>query len=100
MIKILGAGLSGLSAAINLKLADKDVKIYEKMNSAGERIKPNFQALRCDFKTPKEYFSSLNLNPKYDYCDFDKVLFLTRKRCLELNISNSVHFVRRGGQAH
>lgn len=97
MIKILGAGLSGLSAAINLKLAGKDVTIFEKKKGIGGHIKPNFQALRCDFKTPKEYLLGLNLNPKYKYYDFSKAFFLTRTRCIDIKLSQSVHFVSRGG---
>ncbi len=98
-IRILGAGLSGLSAAINLKLAGKNVKVFEKMGGAGRQARPNFQCMRCDFETPGEYLGKLNLYPKYEHCEFSKFIFLTRNRHIDLNLSNKVHFVRRGGPA-
>tara|TARA_Y100000034_G_scaffold136123_1_gene210917 strand:+ start:56 stop:1111 length:1056 start_codon:yes stop_codon:yes gene_type:complete len=44
-IKILGAGISGLSAAINLAKAGYDVKVYEKNSDCGQRFHGDFQGL-------------------------------------------------------
>lgn len=45
-IKILGAGISGLTAAIKLSEEDKEVIIYEKNKSIGEHQKENTQSIR------------------------------------------------------
>ena len=44
-IKILGAGLSGLTAAINLALDGYKVKIFEKNNDCGKRFNNDLQGL-------------------------------------------------------
>ena len=44
-IKILGAGLSGLTAAINLALEGYKVKMFEKNNDCGKRFNNDFQGL-------------------------------------------------------
>jgi len=98
MIKILGAGLSGLSAAINLAKKGNDVKVFERKKSVGSHLGQSFQALRCDFKTPDEYFRDINLKPKpFWQSSFKKAWFLTRKRDIDIKISQPVHFVCRGG---
>lgn len=38
-VKILGAGISGLTAAINLAKAGYDVKVFEKNSDAGKSHK-------------------------------------------------------------
>lgn len=45
MLKILGAGISGLTSAINLAKNGKDVVVYEKQPRLGMKMKPNFQLL-------------------------------------------------------
>jgi len=45
MIKIAGAGIAGLTAAINLAKGDKEVEVHEKLSYAGAKIKPNIQIL-------------------------------------------------------
>ncbi len=44
-IKILGAGISGLTAAINLAKAGYDVKIFEKNSDVGKSHKLDFEGL-------------------------------------------------------
>ncbi len=44
-IKILGAGLSGLTAAINLALEGYEVKIFEKNSDCGKRFNNDLQGL-------------------------------------------------------
>ncbi|MEM2955060.1 MAG: NAD(P)/FAD-dependent oxidoreductase [Candidatus Nanoarchaeia archaeon] len=43
MFKILGAGISGLTSAINLAKNGEDVIVYEKRPKVGMKMKPNFQ---------------------------------------------------------
>lgn len=45
-IKILGAGISGLSAAITLARRELKVEVFEKSSHAGGRFKRDFQGLR------------------------------------------------------
>ena len=58
-IKILGAGISGLSAAIALTRSGLKVKVFEKRSHAGGRFKRDFQGLR-NFGTP-------NINPLKEF---------------------------------
>ncbi len=44
-IKIAGAGISGLTAAIVLARAGYRVKVYERMNEVGKRFNGDFQGL-------------------------------------------------------
>jgi len=44
-IKIRGAGISGLSAAINLARAGKEVIVYELRNDVGKRFSPSGQII-------------------------------------------------------
>jgi flavin-dependent dehydrogenase len=53
-IKILGAGLSGLSSAITLARNGVEVEVFEKKSHAGGRFNRDFQGLRN--------FSNVNLN--------------------------------------
>lgn len=97
MIKILGAGLSGLSAAINLTKGGEEVELHELNADVGMQLKPNFQALLCD-SMPEEYLKKLNLNPKFLYYPLSRVYFCTRNKEFDLNIPKSIPFVCRGGK--
>ena len=46
LIKILGAGISGLSAAITLVKNGYETEVIEKSSHAGGRFKRDFQGLR------------------------------------------------------
>ena len=97
MIKILGAGLSGLSAAINLAKEGKEVEVHERNAEVGMHIKTNFQALLCD-STPEKYLEKLNLHPKFLYHPLRKVYFCTRNNEFDLNVPKGIPFVCRGGK--
>lgn len=63
-IKILGAGISGLSAAITLAKNGSTVEIFEKNSHAGGRFKRDFQCLRNFGATttdPIEEFKKLGI---------------------------------------
>ncbi len=101
-IKILGAGLSGLTAAINLAKAGKTVRVFEKRKSVGEQIYPNFQGLikTEPANSAKEYFAGLGLHPKTGFGKFElsRVRFLTRSRSILLSSAKKKYtFVQRGG---
>jgi len=97
-ISILGAGLSGLSAAINLSKGGKNVIVYENKDSVGEHLQPCHQALMKTSGDYKKYLDGLNLNPIFDVTHFDKSYFCTRKRDINIQLPESVPFVSRGGK--
>jgi len=54
MIKILGAGLSGLTAGINLAKNGYEVEIFELRNDCGARFKGDLQGLE-NWSSKKDY---------------------------------------------
>ncbi len=97
-IRILGAGLAGLSAAINLASEGKDVVVFEKRADVGRHIRPNYQGLLKTKGDPMGYLSSINLKPKFDLFRLKKAFFCTRKRDLDVVIKEPIDFVMRGGK--
>jgi flavin-dependent dehydrogenase len=59
MIKILGAGISGLTAAINLAKAGEGVMVYEKCPYVGGKINPNLQVFE-NWVTTEDVLEKLN----------------------------------------
>jgi flavin-dependent dehydrogenase len=97
-IRILGAGLSGLSAAINLARAGKEVEVHEKKKDVGEHIRPNYQGLLRTHGDPMGYLKSLNLEPKFDLFRLRKALICTRERDIDVTLKEPIDFVMRGGK--
>ncbi len=106
-IKILGAGLSGLTAAINLAKAGKTVRVFEKRRRVGEQIFPNFQGLikmngLGDYSgrvSVSDYFGRLGLRPRgFEHVELSKVRFLTRNRSIRLSSKKKYAFIQRGGR--
>lgn len=76
MIKILGAGISGLTAAINLAKKGEDVIVYEKLPDIGMKIKPNFQVL-MNYDTKEDIIENLEkFNVKINYQTKLKRIFI------------------------
>ena len=64
-VKILGAGLAGLSAAINLTLGGKEVEVFERKSDVGDQIKQNYQCLLSTHgNIPNSVSISWTLTPK------------------------------------
>lgn len=100
-IRILGAGLSGLTAAINLAKAGKNVRVFEKRRAVGEQIFPNLQGLiktePCD--SVEGYFRLLGIRPgKFVHFEISRFRFLTRSRSMKLHAEKGYPFVLRGGK--
>jgi flavin-dependent dehydrogenase len=71
-IKILGAGISGLTAAINLALRGFHVEIYERRGNVGSQSKGFFQGLE-NWTSPKDtlsFLSEINIKPDFEYEPF------------------------------
>lgn len=97
-VKILGAGLSGLSCAINLAGQGFDTVVFEKRPSVGCQIKPNLQGIGFGEEEIRESFRKLNLKPPSLKRKFSKVFFLTPKRVIRIRLPEPYHFVVRGGE--
>jgi flavin-dependent dehydrogenase len=97
-IKILGAGLSGLSAAINLAKEGKEVEVFERKSDVGQQTKPNYQGLLRTHGDPMGYLKSLNLEPKFNVLRLSKAFFCTRKRDIDVVLKEPIDFIMRGGK--
>jgi len=98
MTNILGAGPSGLCAAISLARAGKDVKVFEKRASFGMRFCPNLQGLRYLYMPPEKFMQGLGVRAKVEFRYFPKAIICTRKGNVELDCSGGgqMPFVLRG----
>jgi len=77
-VKILGAGLSGLSTAINLAKAGYNVDVFEKRSNCGGRFKGDREGLenwssKVDIL---DELKSMNIRINFD-CDPFKIMYLT-----------------------
>jgi flavin-dependent dehydrogenase len=101
MKKILGAGLSGLAAAINLKKGGEEVLVLERNASVGMQIHPNYQALRIDIPDRvDEWFASIGLKPHNPTIRYLSKMILETPRTGIRRISSRhpAPFALRGGQ--
>jgi len=97
MVKVLGAGLSGLSCAINLALSGREVVVFERRSGVGLQVHENYQVLQTRGKIVEEYLGLLNLSPRFNHFSLSKSLFSTASRDLDVLLNSPVHFVQRGG---
>ncbi|MBD3261358.1 MAG: NAD(P)-binding protein [Candidatus Altiarchaeales archaeon] len=98
-IRILGAGLSGLSCAINLAQKKIDVEVVERCGGVGAHIKPNQQRLRYAGENAGDYFNCLNLNPEgYESRVIPNFYLATRYRLLDVKTAHPALLVTRGGE--
>ena len=98
-IKIMGAGLSGLSAAINLAKTGYNVDVFEKRSDCGKRFHGDLEGLenwssRVDIL---HEFEDMNIKTNYYYYPF-KTLHLTDGKILIKNTLKKPAFyiVKRG----
>lgn len=77
-IKILGAGLSGLTAAINLKKAGYNVEVFEKRNDCGNRFKGDLEGLENWSSKPDtlDDLKSINIRQNFN-CHPFKTMYLS-----------------------
>ena len=91
--RIIGAGLSGLSAAINFANNDEKVEVHESREDVGMQFHPNYQVLLKESPdTPsseagaKEYLKRWGLNPKFTFKDAKKFICSTEKRDFTISL--------------
>ena len=94
--RIIGAGLSGLSAAINFAKRGEKVEIHESREAVGMQFRPNYQVLLKESpETPsseagaKEYLNRWGLNPKFTFKDAKKFICSTEKRDFTISSTTS-----------
>ncbi|UCF08043.1 MAG: NAD(P)/FAD-dependent oxidoreductase [Thermoplasmata archaeon] len=97
-IRILGAGLSGLTAAINLAIEGRDVAVFERKGNVGEHIRPNYQGLLRTHGDPAGYLRKWNLEPKFNLFPMEKAILSTRTRDIRVTLKEPIDFVLRGGR--
>jgi len=98
-IKIMGAGISGLSAAINLAKAGYNVDVFEKRSDSGKRFNGDIAGLEnWSLHTDViQEFKSMNVKANFD-CDPFKTMYLSDGKEILKNTSDKPIFylVRRG----
>ena len=85
-IKILGAGLSGLTAAINLAKSGYTVDIYEKNKDVGMRFNGDIQGLEnwSDKKDIIKELKESNVDVDFDYSPFYKIIITDGSKAREI----------------
>lgn len=99
-IGILGAGPSGLCAAINLARGGRNVRVFEREPAVGMRFHPNMQGLRYLYVAPEKFIADLGLQANVKFHYYPKAIICTRKRKVGLDCSKGslMPFVERGGE--
>jgi flavin-dependent dehydrogenase len=96
-IKILGGGLSGLSAAINLLKMGYNVEIFEKRKDCGMRFLGDLQGLEnwsSKIDVLKE-FESMNLKINYRYKAFNEIVITDGKEIINNSSEKPFFYVVR-----
>jgi len=98
-ITILGAGISGLTAAINLSKAGYQINVYEIGKDCGTRFKGDLQGIEnWSSKTNVlKQFKSMNIKINFEYSPFKEVIFTDGevKNSIDLN-KPLFYLVKRG----
>ena len=102
-IKIMGAGLSGLSAAINLSRADYTVDVFEKMGDCGKRFHGDLEGLEnwsSQIDTLHE-IKSMNIKINFDCSPFKTMYLSDGKELLKNTCKKPIFYlVKRGAIAN
>ena len=99
-IKILGAGIAGLTASINLARGGFDVTVFEKSPTVGSRFHNDFQGLEnwSDETDVLQIFKNLSLETNFWHKGFKKASFYTdlQKEFIAKDKDNLFYLVHRG----
>jgi flavin-dependent dehydrogenase len=102
-IKIMGAGLSGLSAAINLSKQGHKVDVFEKRNDCGKRFLGDLEGLENWSSNTDiiEDIKSMNIKTNFNHSPFKNIVITDGKEILR-NSSKKPFFylVKRGAIDH
>lgn len=98
-ITILGAGLSGLTAAINLANEGYTVDVYEKNEDVGARFNGDLQGLEnwSEKKDILEQLKEMNIEINFDCDPFSKLVLTNLSKTREISFRRPLfHVVKRG----
>lgn len=98
-VKILGAGPSGLSAAINLTKAGYEVEVYERKEGVGRRFNGDLQGLEnwSDRRDVRKKLKSMNIKTNFDLTPFNKLTVSNGSREANFSLEKpAFYLVRRG----
>lgn len=98
-IKILGAGLSGLSAAINLAKAGYNVDVFEKSDDCGKRFHGDLEGLENWSSTTDilDELESMNIKTSFNFTPFNEFLFSDGKQLLKSTFDKPVFYIVKRG---
>jgi len=99
VVRILGSGLSGLTAAINLAKEGYKVDVYEKNRDAGMRFRGDIQGLEnwSEKKDILEELKEMNINIDFDCDPFSKIILTNCSKTKEINSERPLFYlVKRG----
>jgi flavin-dependent dehydrogenase len=98
-IKILGGGISGLTAAINLKYAGLDVEVYERKSFCGKRTR-DFQFLEnwTFEENALDLLQDLNIQTHFFFKPWYSLELISpsSKKCLKRTSQPLMYLVKRG----
>lgn len=98
-VKILGAGLSGLIAAINLAQAGYEVNVFEKNKDVGMRFHGDIQALEnWSEKTDViEELKKLNIAISFDCTPFHSMILTNGSKTKKVNFKHPMFYLLKRG---
>jgi len=98
-VKVLGAGPSGLTAAVNLVKAGYRVEVFEKKRSVGQRFNGDLQGLEnwSDKEDVRRMLKNMNLNINFDFSPFSELTISNVSREVSFSFEKpAFYLVRRG----
>jgi flavin-dependent dehydrogenase len=97
--KILGAGLSGLTAAINLAKSGYTVDVYEKNKDVGMRFSGDIQGLEnwSDKEDIIEELKKMNLDVDFDYSPFHNITLTNGSKAKEIRSEKPLFYLLKRG---
>lgn len=98
-IKILGAGLSGLAAAINLAKSGYAVEVYEKNKDVGMRFNGDIQGLEnwSNKKDIIEELREMNVDIDFDYTPFHSIILTNGSKAREIHSKRPLFYLLKRG---
>jgi flavin-dependent dehydrogenase len=99
-IKIIGAGISGLTAAINLKKAGYIVEVYEKNKDVGLRFNGDMQGLEnwSEEKNILEELNEIGIKINFECTPFNKAILSNTKEKTEVRLEKPFFYLIKRGQ--
>ena len=98
-IKILGAGLSGLTAAINLAKSGYAVEVYEKNKDVGLRFSGDIQGLEnwSSKKDIIEELKEMNVVVDFDYTPFQSIILTNGSKTRKIHSEKPLFYLLKRG---